>query len=113
MPPCHYDCTIRNLLKIAVEELENLNRVREDLDDLCFNEPDRHLEVMAKLKVVTEMEKNKMAEAQEMIICTEFGCYLLGLYRTSRPVRKSGKFSKYGLSGNRTFSFPEEGLILE
>jgi hypothetical protein len=86
MPPCHYDCTIRNLLKIAVEELENLNRVREDLDDLCFNEPDRHLEVTAKLKVVTEMEKNKMAEAQEMIICTEFGCYLC---------------------------HPEEGLILE
>jgi hypothetical protein len=86
MPPCHYDCTIRNLLKIAVEELENLNRVREDLDDLCFNKPDRHLEVTAKLKVVTEMEKNKMAEAQEMIICTEFGCYLC---------------------------HPEEGLILE
>ena len=86
MPPCHYDCTIRNLLKIAVEELENLNRVREDLDDLCFNEPGRLLEVTAKLKVVTEMEKTKMAEAQKMIIYTEFGCDLC---------------------------HPEEGLILE
>jgi hypothetical protein len=44
------------------------------------------LEVTAKLKVVTEMEKNKMAEARKMIICTEFGCYLC---------------------------HPEEGLILE
>ena len=29
----------------------------------------------------------------------------LGLYRTSRPVQKSGKLSKSGLSGNRTFFF--------
>ena len=35
---------------------------------------------------------------------------VVGLYRTSRPVRKSGKFSKSGLSGNRTFSFPDAGL---
>ena len=38
--------------------------------------------------------------------------YILGLYRTSRPVRKSGKFSKSGLSKNRrTFSFPDAGLL--
>ena len=35
----------------------------------------------------------------------------VGLYRTSRPVRKSGKFSKSGLSGHRTFSFPDAGLF--
>ena len=34
----------------------------------------------------------------------------IGLYRISRPVRKSGKFSKSGLSENRTFSFPDAGL---
>jgi hypothetical protein len=34
----------------------------------------------------------------------------LGLYRTSRPVRKSGNFSKSGLSGNGTFSFPDAGF---
>jgi hypothetical protein len=38
-------------------------------------------------------------------------CWPLGLYRTSRPVRMSGKFSKSGLSGNRTFSFPDAGLL--
>jgi hypothetical protein len=36
----------------------------------------------------------------------------VGLYRTSRPVRKSGKFSKSGLSGNlpgcRTFNTREK-----
>ena len=37
--------------------------------------------------------------------------YTLGLYRTSRPVRKSGKFSKSGLSRNRTFSFPDARLL--
>ena len=35
----------------------------------------------------------------------------LRLYRTSRPVWKSGKFSKSGLSGNRTFSFPHARLL--
>ena len=35
----------------------------------------------------------------------------IGLNRTSRPVRKSGKLSKSGLSGNRTFSFPDAGLL--
>ena len=35
----------------------------------------------------------------------------VGLYRTSRPVRKSGKFSRSGLSGNRTSSFPDAGVF--
>ena len=35
----------------------------------------------------------------------------VGLYRTSRPVRKSGQISKSGLSGNRMFSFPDVGLL--
>jgi hypothetical protein len=35
----------------------------------------------------------------------------VGLYRTSRPVRKSGKFAKSGLSGNQTFSYPDTGLL--
>ena len=86
MPPCLQDCTIRNLLKIAMKELDNLNHVREDLDDLSFNEPGRLAEVTAKLKAVTEIEENKMAEAQKLIIYTEFGCELC---------------------------HPEEGLILE
>ena len=86
MPPCLQDCTIRNLLKIAMKELDNLNHVHEDLDDLSFNEPGRLAEVTAKLKAVTEIEENKMAEARKLIIYTEFGCELC---------------------------HPEEGLILE
>ena len=35
----------------------------------------------------------------------------LGLYRTSRPVRKYGTFSKSRLSGSRTFSFPDARLL--
>ena len=35
----------------------------------------------------------------------------VGLYRTLRPLRKSGAFSKSGLSRNRTFSFPDAGLL--
>ena len=39
-----------------------------------------------------------------------YHCYV-GLYWTSCPVQKSGEFSKFGLSGNRTFSFPDAGLL--
>ena len=35
----------------------------------------------------------------------------VGLYWTSHPIRESGKFSKSGLSGNRTFSFLDFGLL--
>ena len=40
-----------------------------------------------------------------------FKVIFLGLYRTSRPVRESGKFSKSGLSENRAFSLPDAGLL--
>ena len=35
----------------------------------------------------------------------------VGLYQTSRPVWKSGKFLKSGLSENRTFALPDTGLL--
>jgi hypothetical protein len=35
----------------------------------------------------------------------------VGLYRTSRPVRNSGKFSKSEWSGNWMFSFPDASLL--
>ena len=76
MPPCHYACTIRDLLQIKMGELANLNQVREDLNDLCFHEPNRHQEVTAKLNVVNEMVLNKLAEARHLILCIEFGCHL-------------------------------------
>ena len=63
MPPCHYACTIRDLLQIKMGELANLNQVREDLDDLCFHEPNRHQEVMAKLNVVNEMVKKQVGRS--------------------------------------------------
>jgi hypothetical protein len=76
MPPCNQNCTIRNLLKLAKKEIDNLDLVREDLDDLCFNEPGRLAEVTAKLKVVAEIKDRKMSDARTFIIYTEFGCEL-------------------------------------
>ena len=46
-----------------------------------------------------------------MISKTPWITVMLGLYRTSRPVRKSGKFTKSGLSENRTFSFLDTRLL--
>ena len=36
---------------------------------------------------------------------------IIGLYRTSRPIKKSGKLSKSGLFGNRTFCSLNAGLF--
>jgi hypothetical protein len=41
----------------------------------------------------------------------DFRRFRLGIYRTSRPVWNSGKFSKSGLSGNWRFSFLKAGLL--
>ena len=38
---------------------------------------------------------------------------IIGLYRTSRTVRKSGKFLKSVLSKNRTFSLPDAGIFFK
>ena len=42
---------------------------------------------------------------------SKYLCCKVGLYQTSRPVRKSVKFSKSRLSRNRTFYFPDAGLL--
>ena len=40
-----------------------------------------------------------------------FQSHFWGLYRTLRPVRKSGEYSKSWLSGNLTFFFPDARLL--
>ena len=74
MLPCHYACTLRNFLQIKKRQLVDLNQVREDLDDLCYHEPNRHQEVTAKLNIVNEMIHDKLDMARHRILCIEFGC---------------------------------------
>ena len=60
------------------------------------------------------LQKDKaFAVISNMVICTVSGFLQcsVGLYRTSHPIWKSGKFSKSGLCKNRTFSFPDAGLL--
>jgi hypothetical protein len=78
MPPCHQDCTIRNLLKIAMKELDNLNHVREDLDDLSFNEPGRLAEVTAKLKAVTEVQYSPAVTLPPVTLFSQLRYFELG-----------------------------------
>ena len=60
MLPGH--CTLRNILQINKGQPRDLNQVREDLDDLCYHEPARCREVTAKLNIVNEMLRDKLAE---------------------------------------------------
>ena len=74
MLPCHYACTLRNFLQIKKRQLADFNQVREDLDDLCYQEPNRHQEVTAKLNIINEMIQDKLDEACHLILCIKFGC---------------------------------------
>ena len=56
-------------------------------------------------------QANKKANRTEGLQLIDLAHTPIGLYRTSRPVRKSDKFSKSGLSGNQTFSFLDTGLL--
>jgi len=51
-----------------------------------------------------------LKEKHYILLKTFLLCNTLGLYRTSHPVKSSGKFSKSRLSGNRTFSFMDARL---
>ena len=74
MLPCHYDCSLHDILLIKKRQLADLNQVRENLDDLCYHIPARHQEVTTKLNIVNGMLRNKLAEARHLILCIEFGC---------------------------------------
>jgi hypothetical protein len=62
---------------------------------------------LPSLPLITPLQFNQISINIKPILAK----YGVGIYRTSRPVRKSGKFSKSGMSGNRTFSFPDAGLL--
>ena len=69
MSPCHYDCSLGDILLIKKRQLADLNQVRENIDV-----PARYQEVTTKLNIVNGMLRDKLAEAHHLILCIEFGC---------------------------------------
>ena len=45
------------------------------------------------------------------IAVKNWSAHVIGFYQTSHPVRKSNKFSKFRLSGNQMFSFPDTSVL--
>ena len=67
-------CTLRDIQKINTGQLCDLNQAREDLEDLCHHEPARRQEIMAKLQIINDKLRDKLARARHLIHCIENGC---------------------------------------
>ena len=74
MSPCHHICILRDIQKINTGQLYDLNKVREDLEDLCHQEPARHHEIMEKIQIINEKLRKKLARAHHLIYCIENSC---------------------------------------
>ena len=68
------DCLLRAILdKITRRILFNCELIA-DLSDLQHNEPERLHEVVTKLQVVNDVQKEKLKDAQHLLFCLENGC---------------------------------------
>ena len=74
MSPCYQKCTLRDIQKINTGQLRNLNQTREDLEHLCYHEPAQRQEIMAKLHIINDKLRDKLARARQPIYCIENGC---------------------------------------
>ena len=74
MYPCHQNCTLRDIQKAIMNQLYNLNQVREDLEDLLHHEPARSQEVTEKTRILNDKIREKLARTRQLNYCIENGC---------------------------------------
>ena len=74
MPLCRQDCILRDIYRITMGQLHDLNQVQEDLEDFFYHEPARLDNIMAKLRIVNNKLREKLARAHHLIYCIENGC---------------------------------------
>ena len=74
MPLCRPDCILLDIQRINTGQLADLNQIREDLEDLFYHEPAGLDNIMAKLRIVNNELREKLARA----------CHLISLHRESR-----------------------------
>ena len=73
MYPCHQNCTLHDIRKINTSQLYNLNKVREDLEDLLHHEPAQLQEIKEKSRIVNDKIREKLAIARHLNYCIENG----------------------------------------
>ena len=57
-----------------MNQLYNLNQVREDLEDLPHHEPARLQEITEKTRILNDKIREKLARARQLNYCIENGC---------------------------------------
>ena len=74
MPQCHQLCTLWEIKKCTTNQLYDLNKVRESLEDLLYHEPGRRLEVEEKSRFFCEQIREKLSKSRHIIYIIERGC---------------------------------------
>ena len=54
--------------------VKHLAQLREDLEDFFYHEPARLDNIMAKLRIVNNKLREKLAKARHLVYCIENGC---------------------------------------
>jgi hypothetical protein len=71
---CKEDCLLRVILNSITRRIKFNCELIADLADLHHNKPRRLHEVVTKLQVVNDIQKEKLKDARHLIFCLENGC---------------------------------------
>ena len=71
---CKKDCLLRVILDKITRRIQFNSELIADLSDLQHNEPERLHEVVTKLEVVNDVQKEKLKDARHLLFCLENGC---------------------------------------
>ena len=74
MPQCHQFCTLREIKKYTTNQLYDLNKIRESLEDLLYHEPGRRLEIEEKSRFICEKIREKLSKSRHITYSIERGC---------------------------------------
>ena len=71
---CKEDCLLRVILEKTTRRIQFNCELIADLSDLQHNEPGRLHEVVTKLQIINDVQKEKLKDARHLLSCLEKGC---------------------------------------
>ena len=74
MSLCHKNCLLRDIYRITMGQLSNLNQVRFDLEDYLYHEPAQLNNIVPKLWIISNKLRDKIAKARHLVFCIKQGC---------------------------------------
>ena len=71
---CKKDCLLRDILDKITRRIQFNFQLIADLSNLQHNEPGRLHEVVTKLQVINDVQKEKLKDARHLLFCLENVC---------------------------------------